>query len=327
VQLVGSVGLAAVLFVAISQVLMGELQVDDFLSFLTALLLLMQPLRRLVNVSGPLQQGIAAGQSVFEVLDQAREQTGGTRAIDRAIGRISFDAVGFTYDPAKGRVLQDIRLEIPAGQTVALVGRSGSGKSTLAALVPRFYDPDEGAVRLDGVDVREYPLGDLRRQVSYVSQDVMLFDDSIRNNIAFGLDDVSDERLLAAARAARVLEFADQLPQGLDTPVGERGSLLSGGQRQRVAIARALLKDAPVLILDEATSALDSESERYIQEALAVLVRGRTTLVIAHRLSTIEHADLIVVMADGRIAEHGTHAELLAAGGLYAQFHRFQFEA
>jgi ATP-binding cassette, subfamily B, bacterial MsbA len=327
VQLVGSVGLAAVLFVAISQVLDGGLQVDDFLSFITALLLLMQPLRRLVNVSGPLQQGIAAGQSVFEVLDQAREPVGGTHVVDRVAGHVSFDGVGFAYDPAKGRVLDDIRLEVPAGQTVALVGRSGSGKSTLAALVPRFYDPDVGAVKLDGVDVRDFRLDSLRRQVSYVGQDVLLFDDSIRNNIAFGLDDVSDERIRDAARAARVLEFAESLPQGLDTPVGERGAMLSGGQRQRVAIARALLKDAPVLILDEATSALDSESERHIQEALAILVRNRTTLVIAHRLSTIEHADLIVVMSAGRIAERGTHAELLAAGGLYAQLHRLQFDA
>jgi len=227
----------------------------------------------------------------------------------------------------KGAVLRDVTLDVPAGHTVAIVGRSGGGKSTLVGLVPRFYDPDRGSVRVDGVDVREYALRDLRRQISYVGQDVTLFNDSIRNNIAFGVDDVPPERIEAAAQAAHVLEFANELPLGLDTLVGDRGTLLSGGQRQRIAIARALLKDAPILILDEATSALDTESERHIQAALAALVRGRTTLVIAHRLSTVEQADRIVVMDDGRLVESGTHAELLAKGGLYAQLHRLQFDA
>lgn len=223
--------------------------------------------------------------------------------------------------------MRQITLDVPAGHTVALVGRSGSGKSTLVGLVPRFYDVDAGSVQVDGHDVRDFTLQDLRRQVSYVGQDVTLFDDSIRNNIAFGLSDVSADRIEAAARSAHVWEFASQLPQGLDTLVGDRGTLLSGGQRQRIAIARALLKNAPILILDEATSALDTESERHIQAALAALVRGRTTLVIAHRLSTVEQADRIVVMDAGQIAESGTHAELLALGGLYAQLHRLQFDA
>ncbi|HEY8508889.1 MAG TPA: ATP-binding cassette domain-containing protein, partial [Steroidobacteraceae bacterium] len=253
------------------------------------------------------------------------EDQGGNRPLERARGDVVYQNVDFVYSAEKGVVLRNINLHVPARSTVAIVGKSGSGKSTLVGLLPRFYDPQRGAVLLDGVDVREYRLADLRRQISLVSQDVVLFNDTIRNNIAFAMPDASPEAIEEAARVAHVMEFARELPQGLDTPVGDRGALLSGGQRQRIAIARALLKNAPILILDEATSALDMQSERLIQEAMPDLVRDRTTLVIAHRLSTVERADLIVVLDEGQIVESGTHAELLARGGLYAQLYRLQF--
>jgi len=325
VQLIASFGLAGVLFVADRQLAAGTLQVGELLGFLTALMLVTEPLRRLTNVSGPLQQSIAAGASLFEVLDAPIEPQGGTRTLTRARGEVEFRDVNFTYDVDKGKVLHNINLHVPAGTTVAIVGRSGSGKSTLVSLLPRFYDPGAGAVLLDGVDIRDYRLHDLRAQISLVSQDVVLFNDTIRNNIVFGAAGVSEQALSAAAEAAYVSEFASELPLGMDTEVGDRGLLLSGGQRQRIAIARALLRDSPVLVLDEATSALDTASERHIQSALDRLVRDRTTFVIAHRLSTIEHADLIVVMQEGAIVESGTHEQLVARSQVYAQLHQLQF--
>jgi subfamily B ATP-binding cassette protein MsbA len=327
VQLVAAIGLAGVLFVAIRQTLRSEMQIDTFLSFLTAVSMITAPLRRLVNIFGPLQQGIAAAEGIFKILDTPSEDAGGAVPLTRARGDVEFRNVSFAYQDEKGEVLQNLSLRIPAGQTCAIVGRSGSGKSTLVSLLPRFYDPAAGAILIDGVDVRDYRRADLRRNISLVSQDVVIFDDSLRANIAFGDATATEAQVQAAADAAYVSEFAAELPQGLDSSAGERGTQLSGGQRQRVAIARALLKDAPILILDEATAALDTESERRIQQAIERLRRDRTTLVIAHRLSTIEQADMIVAMDNGVVAEQGTHAELLARDGVYAQLHRLQFNA
>jgi subfamily B ATP-binding cassette protein MsbA len=325
IQVIASIGLAGIMYLAVRQVLDGRLLPGDFIAFLGALVFCSQSLRSIVNVFGPLQQGVTAGASVFEVLDAQSEPRGGTRTLERAQGAVAFRNVNFVYAQEKGTVLRDVNIEIAPRTTLAIVGKSGSGKSTLVSLLPRFYDPQQGAVLLDGVDVREYRMADLRNQISVVSQEVVLFNDTIRNNISFGSSTATPEAVEAAARAAYVLEFAQDLPAGLDTIVGDRGTLLSGGQRQRIAIARALLKNAPILVLDEATASLDTESERRIQAALEELVKDRTTLVIAHRLSTVEHADRIIVMSEGAIIESGTHSELLAREGHYAQLYRLQF--
>ncbi len=324
VQVMTAIGAAFILSLAIADAVHGRMSMGDLLGFFTALGMIAQPLRELVGIAGPLQQGIAAGQSIFELLDEPAEPRGGGHVAMRVRGEVSLEHVSFGYARGHTAALRDVTLNVAAGETLAIVGRSGSGKSTLVSLLPRFYDASSGSVRIDGRDVREYELESLRRQIAVVSQEVVLFDDSIRNNIAFGRE-ASPDAVERAAEAAHVLEFTRHLPAGLDTMVGDRGVLLSGGQRQRIAIARALLKNAPILILDEATSALDTEAERHIQAALAQLLRNRTTLVIAHRLSTVEQADRIVVLDGGELAEIGTHAELIARGGLYAQLHSLQF--
>jgi subfamily B ATP-binding cassette protein MsbA len=326
VQMVTAIGSAVVLSIAIADAIHDRMTMGDLLAFLAALVGIAQPLRSLVGVSGPLQQGIAAGQSIFELLDEPTEPRGGALTASRVRGDIEFRDVSFSYPAGKSQTLEHVNLRAGAGEMLAIVGRSGSGKSTLVNLLPRFYDVSAGSVRIDGHDVREYELKSLRDQIALVSQEVVLFNDTIRSNIAFGRE-VSSAAVEEAARAAHVLEFVRDLPAGLDTVVGDRGVLLSGGQRQRVSIARALLKNAPVLILDEATSALDTESERIIQAALEGLMHNRTTLVIAHRLSTVEKADRILVVESGRVVECGAHQELLARDGHYAALHRMQFNA
>jgi len=334
VQEVTAIGCAVVLWIAIADAIHGRMSMGDLLGFITALVSIAQPLRDLVGVAGPMQQGVAAGQSLFEVLDAPPEPQGGTLRVNRVRGVVQFEHVSFAYPAGavphaaatreRPVALSHVSLEVQSGETLAIVGRSGSGKSTLVNLLPRFYDVDSGAVRIDGHDVRDFELRSLREQIAVVSQDVVLFNDTIRNNITFGRA-VPDADIERAAEAAYILDFIRSQPGGLDAMVGDRGMLLSGGQRQRISIARALLKDAPILILDEATSALDTESERYIQAALAQLLLHRTTFVIAHRLSTIEQADRIIVLDAGAIVESGTHAQLLTYGGLYAQLHRLQF--
>ncbi len=327
VQLVTASAVALVIWIATGQARDGGLTVGAFVSFIVAMLMLMPPLRALTGVMDQLQRGLAAAESVFALLDELPEHDPGQASMGRARGEVRLEGVGFSYQKGGQQALGNIDLHIEPGEMVALVGTSGSGKTTLANLLPRFYRPDAGRICIDGIDTADLRLADLRRQIALVSQEVVLFNDTVAANIAYGAQrDASRAEIEAAAEAAYAAAFIRQMPQGFDTLIGENGVRLSGGQRQRLAIARAILKDAPILILDEATSALDSESEKQVQAALERLMQGRTTLVIAHRLSTVERADRIVVLDAGRVVEAGSHAELLARGGTYARLHALQFD-
>ena len=308
------------------RLLHGHMDRDQFWQFMTAASLIAKPLRSLTDINAVVQKGVTAAASVFSVLDAESEPDTGSKTLQRAHGDVKFDQVRFRYPGAEHDALKGISLDIKAGTSVAFVGKSGSGKTTLVNLIPRFYELTSGGIAIDGTDVRELTLDSLRDQIAIVSQQVTLFNGTIKDNIAYGaLGNKSDDEIMAAAKAAHADEFISQLSDGYDTMVGEDGVLLSGGQRQRIAIARAILKNAPILILDEATSALDTASERHIQAAMEEVMKGRTTFVIAHRLSTIENADRIVVIDQGEVREDGGHADLIALNGIYAQLHQIQF--
>ncbi len=326
IQLIVAVAFASIVAFATSDSMQGQITSGDFVAFLFAMTSLLAPMRSLSSVNEKIQKGIAAGESVFEFIAKPDEQDSGDLEITKAKGMLEFKNISFSYQGHDDKVLDDVSFSVSPNQTIAIVGRSGSGKSSLVNLLPRLYELTEGNIILDDHDIRDYKLADLRQQVAYVGQDVRLFNDTIRNNIAYGvLDEADEEQIIEASKQAYAWEFIQKMPEGLDTEVGEKGVLLSGGQRQRLAIARALLKDAPILVLDEATSALDTESERHIQHAIQNLISNRTTLVIAHRLSTIEHADLIIVMQDGEIVEQGNHSELIKEDGVYGRLHAMQF--
>jgi subfamily B ATP-binding cassette protein MsbA len=326
VQLLAALATAVVVYYVTVQAQQNTTTVGGFVSFLAAMLMLTAPLKRLTGVAEHLQRGLAAAESVFALIDEAPETDDGTVELPRAEGKLVFDHVNFSYPGTTRPALSDINLEIRPGETVALVGSSGGGKTTFANMVPRFYRPDSGRILLDDYDITSVTLASLRANIALVSQEVALFNDTVAANIAYGVNaGASREQIIAAAEAAHAMDFIGAMPQGLDTLIGEQGVRLSGGQRQRLAIARTILKNTPVVILDEATSALDSESEKHVQAALESLTKGRTTIVIAHRLSTIENADRIIVLDAGKVAEMGSHIELLARGGIYSRLHQLQF--
>lgn len=322
IEVLSAVALGMVVYYALGQFTVGE-----FAAFIGALLMLIAPIKHITSANEDLQVGLAAAQSIFEVLDLQSEEDHGRHRVARAQGHLEFKGVSLRYAQAKQNALNMITSRIDAGEKIALVGRSGSGKTTLVNLLPRFYELQEGVILLDGLDIRSYQLESLRAQFSLVSQDIVLFNDTVFNNIAYGaLRTASEEEVIAAAKAANAWEFIQHMPQGLQSEIGDRGVRLSGGQRQRLAIARAILKDAPILLLDEATSALDSESELHVQAALDTLMQGRTTIVIAHRLSTVENADRIFVMDQGEILETGNHQSLLAQNGYYSRLYHKNFQ-